>query len=295
MVEINFSKGLKEYQQKHGIKFTDSQLATLIFNSRYSYNEIYASLLELAAQTNDMDLKEQIRRRTEEMSREWKAFTTNKGNAIYLLKYYEESDKEYWEQGYYLAFEDACAVGALFGDKYEIHKHKLFSNHSEATKEFLENEFIQSELGRASYLKDGSLFCLWTREYKGDTDAEQLFQWQYVPIKYPFRKGDIVQNVLTGEIGVMNGAATDEEMEERLKMRTEHGDISDATVFVEFLNDDGDFYHEHVCPTELDFFDMEQYEGKKKAVLFHASIVVRGHGSLEYLDMLREELKEKKD
>lgn len=283
MINYILSNGLKAYQKERGIDLSDSQIATLIYQSGYSMNEIYAALQELAWKTENNELKGQIYERFEEERERWAAFTAESDGMIFLLEVYEESDKEYQEEGYYKCFEAAQDAAYMFHVEYRITKVRIFQDGKAVQEQIRQTGHILSELGTGYFSCNHQLNSFWSTEYKAKISFEtenKRFENQYVEIRHPFRKGDIVQNLLTGEVGVVNCIADDEEMETDLSKKMQDEDFSAGVLFVELLDDQGCFYHTHLMPTQIDFWDVEKLKGVRKYLLMHVSDLLKGKGSL---------------
>lgn len=287
------SKDLKEYHEKNGISLTDSEVATLIYNSSNSFKVIYESLRELASQTEDMELKTQIQMRIDEEAGKWNAFVTNQRNAIYELRFYDNNVAEYVSEGFFLDFSIAYAVGQRCNAKFRMTKYRIYSDKESVLAEKAEAGYLNSELGECHFCEDGLLWELWCCEYEKKINfamEKNRFESQYFVLKHPFRKGDIVKNFRTGEIGIVNDMANDKKMEKRRAYFSEFADFSDVAVFVEVLSEGNSFYHEHMLPTELGFCPMEELMEPEKEFLIYASEVVKGEGFLSFFEWLKKGL-----
>lgn len=120
--------------------------------------------------------------------------------------------------------------------------------------------------------------------------SEKLFESRFVNFMTPFVKGDIVKMARDDRrhgILMQGGMIIPEE---ELRNRVGKLDYSDVQFRVEWLGEDGMFYHEHVNPLYLDCH-MPQDSDLDYDVLTEASLLVRGDegASLQGFQMACEE------
>ena len=69
-MELPISRDVKEYYEKQNIEFSDSEKATIIWNSFWALDEKLSALKDICDSTSDEVLKEQIQKRLESGSKE---------------------------------------------------------------------------------------------------------------------------------------------------------------------------------------------------------------------------------
>lgn len=121
----------------------------------------------------------------------------------------------------------------------------------------------------------------------------------YVPIPYPFRSGDIVQEIGKEELGVLSRYKDDEAFFEDFN-RFKTYDCLDWTdtgcTRIDFLAEDGKFYHTHINAIYLEYAEIPKGTAKDIPEAYYrtsiqiASNFIRGtENSIEDLQMVCEE------
>jgi hypothetical protein len=118
------SKDMQAYMSENGLTFTDSEKATLIYNSQLPVKERYNRLEKLMAKTEDEKLKKQISREIEIFDEDISAFKKNVGGYVYAVKSYEYPDDPY-TVGFFASAKLAYdyAVGKSY--KFDIEKCRI--------------------------------------------------------------------------------------------------------------------------------------------------------------------------
>lgn len=282
MIDYILSRDVKKFMEEHQITLTDSQIATLIWHSPNSLTDKYESLKELSMATSDETLKQQICDRFEAYKKIWEVVTENDGSCIYSLEVYEEDEKEYDIIGYFSSFEIAVAAAEHLETGYWIQKNKVFRNVEDLEALRTDEHILPVLVGSCSFTKEGTVTNIWSDEFTAEIEeiVEERFEEQYVYFEHPFQKGDIVKNLVTGDLGVVafitNGFMVKKLLEEGL-----HLDSSDMTINVEFWDDRGYFSHEHVLPTVLEYCDIEELDELLKNLLRTSSFLMKGEGSIQ--------------
>ena len=112
-------------------------------------------------------------------------------------------------------------------------------------------------------------------------DSDNCLDNFYCEIPYPFNDGDIVQDLSSGRIGVVNhlGGEKDGKLKNICKR---YRDSSDIIVPVDCLDDDGNFVYEPFYTPCVDYPPRLDYSKGDGEFLYEASLLVQGKGSLEY-------------
>ncbi|MBQ5471622.1 MAG: hypothetical protein IIT58_06425, partial [Treponema sp.] len=112
----------------------------------------------------------------------------------------------------------------------------------------------------------------------------------YCEIPFPFNDGDLVQDLSSGKIGVVNHLGG--EKNGKLKsICKRYRDSSDITVPVDCLDDDGNFVYESFFTPCVDYAPRMNESNADGEFLSEASLLVQGKGSLEYFcDLVRKRI-----
>lgn len=112
MKELIPSKDVRDYLKEREHIFSDSEKATLIYNSDWSRPEKHEALSELGSVTADLELKKQIAERNQWNERCLEKIKDNSEQHVYKLEIWGEEDHEYMDTGIFatweLAEDDAC-------------------------------------------------------------------------------------------------------------------------------------------------------------------------------------------
>ena len=130
--------------------------------------------------------------------------------------------------------------------------------------------------GKGELLRVDSSF-IGTQAFDSDNRLDNF----YCEILYPFNDGDIVQDLSSGRIGVVNhlGGEKDGKLKNICKR---YRDSSDIIVPVDCLDDDGNFVYEPFYTPCVDYAPRLDYSKGDGEFLYEASLLVQGKGSLEY-------------
>ena len=233
-------------------------------------------------------------------------------DAIYYASYFSKADDSWIEHSpydeIYHTFND-CFAETLKDDDGNTVKLTIYKKYIQT------NCMIELEL-----LPDGTVL-----KVEGDSSPERdeqilnAFEWMWVKIPTPFKKGDIVipckervwdwQSHEEGEVAVVltdmctwgskelaengyknakshkNNEKDFEGIDKLIKRHEESGDISDMIAVGYFVNVDGTIYHDHTLGSEI-YLDYEYYRGEltgKYRILKAVSNYVKGEISLELL------------
>jgi len=112
-------------------------------------------------------------------------------------------------------------------------------------------------------------------------DSDNCLDNFYSEIPYSFNDGDIVQDLSSGRIGVVNhlGGEKDGKLKNICKR---YHDSSDIIVSVDSLDDDGNFVYEPFYTPCVDYAPRLDESKNDGEFLYEASLLVQGKGSLEY-------------
>lgn len=275
------SKDLKEYLKRMQYELSDSEKATLIFNSGLPLTKIMEELKLLSETTKDCTLTLQIRERIEYENFLYNSFCDGDETVIFHLETKEEEGYEH--NGLFKTLTAAINFANTLNKEYNIYKRRVYTDDTP----------IKDELGTASYNAMGELMSCWCKDVQNEKidsiEWNNRFEGAYLSMPFPFRKGEIVRRISTGDVGIVMGPKSDEEMEEHHKrvINIYHGDFSDTAITVEFLDDSKEkpvFWHGHIMPSDLEYY--EEKQERRKELLRVASNLIKGCGSLEYFQIL---------
>ena len=318
------SKDVQEYMERNGLEFTDFEKAALIFHSGLPVLKRLELLEQLAEKTEDLSLREQIHARLDCERENMEAFRNNTEGYVYAVEAHEDSDKPYI-CGYFAAANLAYAHGMKQGCKFRIEKYLIVGfNGREAKKSkgyfnpnlmdetdieecVTEHDYCGYSEATAQYDKDGTLEYFWSDEIERSNEENisrsydlKRFENAFLFVPIPFERGDIVRLTMEREgHGIVATSQLEwKEFLERVKSgKVEWADFLDASIEVDFLQDNGDIMHSHVNPAYLEKFEPCMGDMDYN-ILMYTSGMQKGNGALDfflhYLKEYQKRLKEKK-
>lgn len=312
------SKDVREYMEQNHLAFTDFEKAALICHAGFPVLEKLERLEKLAENTEDTSLRKQILARLASDRQELEVFWNNAEGYVYAVERREDDDI----CGYFASAALAYAHGMKQKCKFRIEKYLIVGFHGREAKKskgyfnpnlmdepdiekcIAEHDYSGSPEAGAHYDKDGTLEFFWSSEIER-TDAENLdrafdsarFENAFIFVPNPFERGDIVR-LTTDHEGHGVVATSQQEWEEFLEqVKTRKAnivDFVDASIKVDFLQDDGSISHSHINPVFLEKFEPRK-EDLDYDVLTAASAVHQG-ASLDFfvcfLNKYQKQLKE---
>lgn len=285
MIEIVPSKWMREYLKDKKI-FTDWEKATLIWNAPNTiWKSRIASLQELANQTNDSILYEQISERIKYEQKSYACFCMNFEKEYVYVVLDEQGDAYGFFGDVPMALQYGIENAKKWHEKYfEIEKqliiskenqNKVFkrwrSNHlrTEPTDD-LQNEYSGMAASCVRYNSAGNILSIDSNEMS-DEENERVdefnnvrFEYQFFQIPFGMETGTIVK-ILSGfrkdKYAVLKSG--EEEWNKYMDIMNDpgHYDFSDMQTIVYVLDDDGTWLHEHVNPLFLEAEIPEVEEG----------------------------------
>ena len=325
MTELVFISGdVRAYMEQNHLEFTDFEKAALIFHADLPVLKEQELLEKLADGTEDASLREQILDRLTVERQDMEAFRKNTSGYVYAVEVRDKKEHEPYICGYFATAELAYAHGMKQECGFTIQKYRIVGfNGVEAKKlkgymnpylmdaEDIEDCITECVCGghseaEAQYDRDGTLEHFWSSEVER-SDKENirrsydhaLFKNAFIRVPNPFERGDIVRFARDGkEHGIVATSQTEwKEFLERVESgKAQWADFYDASITVDFLQNDGHMMHSHINPVYLEKFE-PQKEDADYDVLLSASSIQQGEGTLDfflmYLNKYQERLKEK--
>lgn len=195
-------------------------------------------------------------------------------------------------------YEVDCSVKneSLHGQPYDTFSCPAFSSIEKAIDYVItgENDKLLDFIVRLRKIDEGDKYVSGTFNSKGELlrvdssfigtqvfDSDNCLDNFYCEIPYPFNDGDIVQDLSSGRIGVVNHLGG--EKHGKLKnICKRYRDSSDIIVPVDCLDDDGNFVYEPFYTPCVDYAPRLDESKNDGEFLYEASLLVQGKGSLEY-------------
>lgn len=278
MMELPIAICMKEHYSKLNTAFTDSERATIFWNSRLPLTDKLTALREILDTTDDDVLKDQIKTRLK-MEEE-------------TIEAFQYCDKDYV---HLVILDDEDGISRVFSSvdaAVEYGKQECEENFR-VIKEILDDQVDSGADertllgGEAGYRKDGTLVfcsCYNSREYDVvllNTVRSDGFEEAYIPVLNPFEYGDIVRIRDGSRLAIV--VTSQQQWNERCERRK----CSDMplnyylnTLTVEFLHPDGEFCHDH--PDIFDLEKVEEWEDEAEWKLMQSiSALMKGEGWIE--------------
>lgn len=148
-----------------------------------------------------------------------------------------------------------------------------------------DDEDLKKSIGKCLYEEMDLHIRQKSTDYGNAFDGE-AFANRFINMNTPFSKGDIVKGALDGsKHGIMMSGGRIC-AEEEIASDIGHRDYGDIQFRVEWLDETGKFYHEHVNPLYLDYYKPEEGDPDCE-VLCEASLLVKGdeHASIQAFQM----------
>lgn len=282
MTKLPMSAFIWNYYREQRITFTDSQQATIIWNSDLPKSEILDALREIASATTDEVLKEQIRERLAAEAENERIFLENDGRYFFI---FVSDDEDEWESCYFSGLDAAIAHG-------EDHSQKTFKIRKEPFVDKFDGSAVNNDSdvmytgGQAQYTKEGVLLeceCYTERiNISFSRPDPSRFEDAYIPLQNPFELGDIVK--MAGDSRPAIVQVSQEDWKRDLERNTNGSrkippSYDNTSLTVEFL-DGGEMYHGH--PSILHLEKIDQWDDELEwGLLQVASQLIKGTGSLE--------------
>ena len=253
MIDYLKSKALKEYHKKLNFVLPDEAVATLIYCSRVTLEEKYASLQELADKTQDENLKRCIAARLASDREDYDNLVRQEAGIVFAVE-----DAKEVSFGKFPSFEEAYEAGRKLGKKFRILKEYILSAGS---GEDDEDEY-DNVIGGVSYNAEAQMTWF---TYDADKEINSLeycvnsFEGKPFWMPHPFRTGDKVKFCYEGgeeQTGIVGNQDTDQWNEMILE------GIKEGTIDVEetlnVLVEYPELFsgaHSHVLVMDLEYAD----------------------------------------
>lgn len=301
MIKLPMTDFMQNYYQETGIAFTDSEKATILWNSVFPLPkaEILSALKEIADTTADKSLKTQINERLDAEREAEQRFWENDGRYFFVCTPSDEGPRKEWGSCYFAALETAKAYGKKESlGVFDIEK-RIFEDYCP------DDDLAGADIaeGRAWYTKDGEmLHCASFPYMLGisrdlDCGGSARFEDAYIPLQNPFERGDIVRIAGDSRPAIVQESREqwDSLVERNLKgPYICYPTFEDNCLRVEFLGEDGEMFHEH--PHILSLEKIDHWEDELEWELLQAaSRLINGEGEMDdFLYYYHKNLKRKR-
>lgn len=258
---------VRKHMSKENIQLQDIDLATIIYHAPLPVSQTHQLLKELATKTENSDLKKQIDQRLAYDQMSLERFLNNDGSYFYEA-YASDGDVIGHFATMDLAKKHALSLGTVFSvQKYQIiglckdiiiphfaYNPRLFSKGTTGAR-----SYTGDAISGCRYDVAGQLLDCWSYEMTAEETAivedwgARRFEWRFVQLPNPFECGDVVRSKNTNRLGVVR---TSQEDWKQLLQNSEEGtlvyDYTDASITVEFSQEDGTQSHKHIQPIYLE-------------------------------------------
>lgn len=281
------SRSYVQYLNVIGHKFTDFEEAGILYHVITDQELKMEELRKLAERTQDAGLKEQLKAWIMHESDPLAKFRDNSaGNAVYVVHHADKNQAFCIHPGGSAAdYETAYAIGLSTRSRFTITK-KGMNSASEYPNDILTFNSKGRLVDHYISNKDKSALDIMERQYPG-----KMFYNSFIEFPFPFGGiGDFVRYVDNSDeevrwnigwesvIGIVDESC---EQYERYLDRDEktYMDISNARIYVQFMNEDGRFTSWHVLPVFLERAIPDE-EADWFELAMSAQGVISGEGSL---------------
>lgn len=313
------SKDVREHFRKTGYEFTDEEKATIIHNLDLGIEQVHSLLCQLADETEDTALKQQIMERIAYDRKGIDLFENDTAGCFYEVSFQGDC---WYKNGHFATVELAKTFGQsesvlfcikkyqIIGAKapqvaiyrqwnWRLWEHSSTERWEEKKKGFEEMDYDGAPIAEVRYQADGAM----TDFYSCELPVEEVirmedfgaarFEDKYVYIPHPFEAGDIVCSVADPETrGVIEERQEDgQTFRRRVKEENLMADWTDSGIQVLFQGQyDRVLSHDHIIPLYLEYAKVHDMDPRRDPLLA-AGRVIRGEGTLGvFLDAYRADL-----
>lgn len=218
--ELPISETIKEFYQKNNASFSDSECATIIWNSSLTLSEKLSSLREIQDATGDTNLKVQIQARLDVEAETERVFMSLSNNYIHMVQLDDDKDAD----SVFTSVDAAVLHGKENCEEtFKICKVVL----EDALDPNAEDNVLLG--GEAKFKKDGTLISCdiyYSREKEFtivNAVTPTSFEDAYIPVLNPFEYGDSVRIMGDSRLAVVTTSQQDwQRRKEHLKKRGFH-------------------------------------------------------------------------
>lgn len=307
------SQTYKKFLQENQIELSACQKAKLIYISRTSLEDKWAGYRDLiASDKTDPSLQKALERIVDYEEKYVKEALNERPDAVYLLEMCDPEDDFRWEEmGIYSSIRAAERFGRKTGHGFTVRRHcvKPLTEEEMLRVEdaILKNGYPEETNEQSFYYgADGGLRNLDRMDNEGGSndpeydmyaDAVEYVENIFADFPLCFRNGDVIKmsngnGRLRNAYGFIHVFPDRKEQNERILQIS--GCTPDDVELVEFMDEDGEFSHEHIPIVELEKADWDKISKDKQFVLRCASDLIKGRGTIDALQFSILQMKQEK-
>lgn len=287
------SHDVREFITDIGWKFTDREIASMIYNNPInSYTHNLNVLKNMIEEFDDESIISEINERISFVDDCIECIKSNTDNCIFKLVPYMYEDELGFNNPYrhypilFSKFDDAYEYAKLMKPKYgyDIIKSRVCSSINDAKnhRKHDDDYDIQSDIAKIEFDLDHDIsdyyiekkikYDIFKNKYHDILNANNhRFEYFYVLIPHPFKTGDIVFDISTDLIGVLYtlydwNVFKDIPVDER-PSKTRNYNFDAARLIMESL-DNGEFAHSHPLITAIRYVNDDDYESKDEKDIY---------------------------
>ena len=282
---MKISVDVLAYWKRTGYRPYPSEKLTMIWNhwkcpleKKLEYMRSFVEPYE----GRELDLwEENVRIRLEWEEQKLKEFQENKnGEYIYRVSYYEPADREYQPFCDTADYETALSAARRRKKEHLIEKERVYR---ESPKKKDDSEVGYMHLDRKGRIKSCEVYALKEPEIEGKDFTSEYF---YIP--HPFKPLDLVRMLDDpydkNRKGIVRFISTQKDKRSYAGIGF---DYSENAIALEWVDENGDFGHDHVNPLRLEYCGSAMGE----PVLRSALAVLDGSDYLQTFQMYVEDEK----
>ena len=294
MTKLPMSDFMQDYYKEQGITFTDSEQATILWNTVVPLPkaEILEALREIADRTADGSLKAQIYERLNTEKETEKRFGENDGRCFFICAPDDGDREAEWQSRYFTTLEAAVAYGREESQgNFKVEKEAFWDKLDDCRTDNGPEGAYGTDItgGCAWYTKDGMLLDCECYPYTTEISVifshgnPSRFEDAYILLQSPFEIGDIVRIIGDSRPAIVQ--VGQEEWKRGLERNTDGSraippSYDNTRLTVEFLGDDGEMSHGHPYILSLEKIDQWEDELEWK-LLQSAAQLMKGERALD--------------
>ena len=285
------SKTLSDYLDNNNLNLTDRQKIVIIANTIFSDSDKKKFLTSVCDESDDKELITTIHEYFEYDAKKLKDFKCLNENEIFVLSY----TNEYHEPDIMISndFDHLHNVGVKSSGDYDIKRYRY--NDSKNIIGKYEYSIKDDSTDISYYNYDGYEFTC--------GDPYDIFDNTFFRLPHPFRNGDYVKNIYTGDIGICHGSSgiTNNDYVKWCNEPLTDDEINDFGVdemsltCEMFCEENADFGHNHFYPWELEKIFTDDIPEELRNYFKFASYYIKQGVFLEDLFYYQCEYKRNKD
>lgn len=273
------SRDVRDHIRQTGYQLPDRDAATILFNAGFSHKRLTRMLKELAEETEDEPLRQEIKERLAFDERCFFLFQQNDGNYFFQVR---ENAPAFTEpSGNFASLETALSYAKSHDTLFDIAKYEIVKELSTAKKPVVhtnprlkgdkpaeEIPYCGASVAEYTYNEDGSIISYWSEECSQEEwDAVNdwgvsRFERRFVPFPNPFNEGDIVSFVGGTLPGIVSTSQKEwSSLVAEAEAPSSVLDFADASICVQFYSKStGHFEYSHVHPIYLERLELDAEE-----------------------------------